>query len=185
MLSRKFSKKVTVTNFEALLNILRWSWSRLNDALRSAPSAKLKTMRDNVDRYVFIAIASLRLLRSFVEEVYPRFGTKNNLIINWQFLLINIFIYFSFLGPSRSSLAESEDLAVAVLEMRTFLSTLLKETDETSSLPDHVAETVALKERVINECHRVFLLCFHAFYPTGQLKWLCLSELLQHVDLVR
>ncbi|XP_065845558.1 E3 ubiquitin-protein ligase MYCBP2-like isoform X3 [Oscarella lobularis] len=159
VLSRKFSKKVTVTNFEALLNILRWSWSRLNDALRSAPSSKLKTMRDNVDRYVFIAIASLRLLRSFVEEVYPRFG------------------------PSRSSLAESEDLAVAVLEMRTFLSTLLKETDETSSLPDHVAETVALKERVINECHRVFLLCFHAFYPTGQLKWLCLSELLQHVDL--
>ena len=35
---------------------------------------------------------------------------------------------------------------------------------------------------ILNECHLTFRSCFHAFYPTGMLKWLCLCDLLQHLE---
>ena len=36
----------------------------------------------------------------------------------------------------------------------------------------------AALERVLDTFHQCFVGCFHAFYPTGRLKWLCLCELL-------
>lgn len=35
---------------------------------------------------------------------------------------------------------------------------------------------------ILTECHLTFRSCFHAFYPTGSLKWLCLCDLLQHLE---
>ena len=35
-----------------------------------------------------------------------------------------------------------------------------------------------LAERILEECHHTFVSCFHAFYPTGPLKWMCLCDLL-------
>ena len=37
---------------------------------------------------------------------------------------------------------------------------------------------------VLDECHKTFVSCFHAFYPTGQLKWACLCDLLLSRDAV-
>lgn len=37
---------------------------------------------------------------------------------------------------------------------------------------------------VLDECHKTFVSCFHAFYPTGQLKWACLCDLLLSRDVV-
>ena len=39
-----------------------------------------------------------------------------------------------------------------------------------------------LADRVLDECHDTFTACFHAFYPTGNLKWTCLCELLMLVE---
>ena len=37
---------------------------------------------------------------------------------------------------------------------------------------------------VLDECHKTFVSCFHAFYPTGQLKWSCLCDLLLSRDMI-
>lgn len=37
---------------------------------------------------------------------------------------------------------------------------------------------------VMEECHKTFVSCFHAFYPTGQLKWACLCDLLLSRDVI-
>ena len=39
-----------------------------------------------------------------------------------------------------------------------------------------------LADRVLDECHDTFTACFHAFYPTGNLKWTCLCELLMLIE---
>ena len=39
-----------------------------------------------------------------------------------------------------------------------------------------------LAERILEECHQTFVSCFHAFYPTGSLKWMCLCDLLSYIE---
>ena len=39
-----------------------------------------------------------------------------------------------------------------------------------------------MTNRILAECHSTFTACFHAFYPTGALKWNCLCELLNILD---
>ena len=41
---------------------------------------------------------------------------------------------------------------------------------------------MAMVNLVLNECHTTFVASFHAFYPTGQLKWSCLCDLLLSRD---
>ena len=40
----------------------------------------------------------------------------------------------------------------------------------------------AMRETILDECQTAFTGCFHAFYPTNHLKWLCLCELLAAAD---
>lgn len=37
---------------------------------------------------------------------------------------------------------------------------------------------------ILEECHRTFVACYHVFYPTAYLKWVCLCELLSEIDRV-
>lgn len=37
---------------------------------------------------------------------------------------------------------------------------------------------------VLDECHKTFVSCYHAFYPTAYLKWTLLCELLSDIDKV-
>ncbi len=39
-----------------------------------------------------------------------------------------------------------------------------------------------LRQQILDECHRTFVHCFHAFYPTAQLKWLFLCDLLSALE---
>ena len=39
-------------------------------------------------------------------------------------------------------------------------------------------------EQVIKETHKTFVDCFHIFYPTAQLKWTILCDLLDQVQKV-
>ena len=51
-----------------------------------------------------------------------------------------------------------------------------------SDEPPGTQECSPYIEDILNECHLTFRSCFHAFYPTGTLKWLCLCDLLQNLD---
>ena len=41
-----------------------------------------------------------------------------------------------------------------------------------------------LYEEIMSECHKTFVACFHAFYPTAYLKWTALCDLLAIVNKV-
>lgn len=90
--------------------------------------------------------------------------------------------------------SETTRLAECVGEVRLLLRQILSESNRyqaavvakegrpSSSSDGSTFET--LRETILEECHRTFTQCFHAFYPTGNLKWICLCELLTTVDLV-
>ena len=44
----------------------------------------------------------------------------------------------------------------------------------------HKAHTMA--ELLVNDAHKTFVACFHAFYPTGPLKWVSLCNLLNQQE---
>lgn len=37
---------------------------------------------------------------------------------------------------------------------------------------------------ILDECHKTFVSCYHAFYPTAYLKWTSLCDLLAEIDKV-
>ena len=39
-----------------------------------------------------------------------------------------------------------------------------------------------LTKMIMQDAHRSFVACFHAFYPTGYLKWACLCNLLASME---
>ena len=39
-----------------------------------------------------------------------------------------------------------------------------------------------MTELLVKDAHKTFVSCFHAFYPTGPLKWICLCSLLSQLD---
>jgi len=86
--------------------------------------------------------------------------------------------------------AETPRLAECVGEVRLLLRQILSESsrycgvagmeaDEGSGAEAAGGESfAALREHILDECHTTFTECFHTFYPTHNLKWLCLCELL-------
>jgi len=78
--------------------------------------------------------------------------------------------------------AESPRLAECVGEVRLLLRQILSESGRYgSSCRETVAVGEHLRERILAECEATFTACFHAFYPTNNLKWLCLCTELMHV----
>lgn len=41
-----------------------------------------------------------------------------------------------------------------------------------------------MSNSILEECHKTFVSCYHAFYPTAYLKWTSLCELLSEIDKV-
>ena len=39
-----------------------------------------------------------------------------------------------------------------------------------------------MADRLLSDAHKTFVACFHAFYPTGPLKWVCLCSLLNNLE---
>ena len=43
-------------------------------------------------------------------------------------------------------------------------------------------EALEMAESLMKDAHLTFVSCFHAFYPTGPLKWVALCSLLANID---
>ena len=85
-------------------------------------------------------------------------------------------------------LGESSSLAQRIGDGRDILRRILAETVHPSKFkvflgePSITAEFREMREEILRECHDTFRSCFHAFYPTGQLKWWCLCDLLLQME---
>lgn len=79
---------------------------------------------------------------------------------------------------SRKINTENLQLAESIGDVRALLIQML--CDELPVDMDVDAQQVS--QQILDECHRTFLACFNAFYPTSTLKWNCLCALLGQED---
>jgi E3 ubiquitin-protein ligase MYCBP2 len=105
----------------------------------------------DLQRLVYICRACLRLIVTFTEEVYP-----------------------GRIAPGSSKpVQETQKLAECVFDVRTLLQQIL-----TDPVPSGIGGSCQKMVRVVlADAHRTYVSCFHAFYPTGYLKWACLCNL--------
>nr|AOV18880.1 myc binding protein 2 [Lymnaea stagnalis] len=166
ILSTEFSHTVTQQSLEALLKLLEYSWSALHATVPTSSGFKggQDEVLSDLQRIVFISRACLRLLRTYVADVYPDGVMK------------------------KKACPESTQLAERVGDARDLLRRILAEDLHTAkfraTLNEHqgMKQYRQMREDVLNECHATFRACFHAFYPTGHLKWWCLCDLLCQME---
>jgi hypothetical protein len=78
--------------FQSLLALLQWSWNTfkagLNDIshISSSTSGHLAALLD-LERLVYISQASLRLLRTYTNEIYPNNGENSVFVVCFVFTL--------------------------------------------------------------------------------------------------
>ncbi|XP_014476552.1 PREDICTED: E3 ubiquitin-protein ligase MYCBP2 isoform X4 [Dinoponera quadriceps] len=164
VLKREFSRTVTKECFQSLISLLQWSWNTLKAGLADATASTHALLE--MERLVYISKASLRLIRTYTNEIYPNHAVRKVPL-------------------------ESVRLAECIGEVRALLRQILsdslpfalKNKGKTRSnkgsggtLSNKMASTI------LDECHKTFVSCYHAFYPTAYLKWTSLCELLSEID---
>lgn len=162
ILSRDFSRTVTKECFQSLLSLLQWSWNTFKLGIVDGQACL------ELERLVYISCASLRLLKSYTNEIYPSQVIKKIPL-------------------------ENVHLAESVGDVRALLKQILSDNVPLTTHGKKIGRCkmnklttpyVALMNGILEECHNTFVACFHAFYPTAYLKWACLCDLLQEIDKV-
>ena len=136
-----------------------------------APSNRAALM--DLQRLVFICKACLRLMISYIEDIYPSPSSSAD----------------KELSSSLKTVPETQRLAECVYEVRAQLVSMLA--DPLPALtsirkfgqPANLKhEALEMAESLMKDAHITFVSCFHAFYPTGPLKWVALCSLLSNLD---
>ncbi|CAG9818957.1 unnamed protein product [Phaedon cochleariae] len=157
ILSKEFSRSVTKECFQSLLSLLQWSWNTFKWGVLEGQSLKNMYTNLELEQLVYISRASLRLICTYTNEIYPR-------------------------HISRKVSLENVQLAESIGDVRTLLKQILSDNvtvvmqNKKSSKINTVS--INMMNNVLDECHHTFVSCFHAFYPTAYLKWTCLCDLL-------
>ncbi|KAK6172343.1 hypothetical protein SNE40_016020 [Patella caerulea] len=163
ILSEDFSHSVSPTCFDSLLRLLDWAWNVFHTAVSDIDNLKGASHTaavHDLQRLVYICRASLRLLKIYVNEIYSDGVSK------------------------KKNSMETTELAEKIGNARDVLKRILAEEINPTkfevflSEPEGMTEFKEQREDILNECHKTFSSCFHAFYPTGTLKWWCLCDLL-------
>ncbi|KAL1456648.1 hypothetical protein WDU94_001361, partial [Cyamophila willieti] len=156
ILSFDFASTVTKECFQSLVSLLKWSWSTLKSCLNEASHSKdTSSILLDLERLVYISRSSLRLLRTYINKVYPKQvrGRK---------------------PPGVESVA----LAECIGNVRSILSLIFCDT----TLANTQNQYRKLVQDILEECRLTFVSCYHVFYPTEFLKWVCLCDLLITMD---
>ncbi|XP_041356631.1 E3 ubiquitin-protein ligase MYCBP2-like isoform X3 [Gigantopelta aegis] len=167
VLSQEFSHSVTPASLEALLQLLEWGWMTFHTSMREIDGLKgihFTAAITDLHRLVYICKACLRLMKIYINEIYPDGVTKKKYPLETTELAERI--------------GNTCDLLRRVLADEFYSSKFEVFLHEPVSLTDYQN----LREEILLECHETFKSCFHAFYPTGMLKWWCLCDLLCQIE---
>ncbi|XP_026687508.1 E3 ubiquitin-protein ligase MYCBP2-like [Diaphorina citri] len=153
ILSFDFASTVTKECFQSLVSLLKWSWNTLKTCINDTSQSKdLASTLLDLERLVYISRASLRLLRTYINKVYPK-----------------------QVRGRKASGVESITLAECIGNVRSILSIIF--CDVTSSSCQNPVYRKLVQD-ILEECRLTFVSCYHVFYPTAFLKWVCLCDLL-------
>lgn len=170
VLSKNVSRKVTVACLKYIITLMEWSWKTYRDMVMETNGLvpinfqKLSLMK-HLKRLVYVIRACLRLVRSYVNEIYPQNSKRRN---SHEYMA-----YFEAIG-----------------EVRIFIQRLMSDPTPTCAvLPRRsgkgkphkvclVQFAMEMTNAVLKEAHDTVIACFHAFFPTPTLKWNHLCSLL-------
>ena len=169
ILSNDFGRPLTKESFQALLTLLQWTISTFKASVAEvddAPANQAALM--DLQRLVFICKASLRLLVSY-RRYYPSpTGNADKEIPN----------------VSMKPVAKTQRLAECVCEVKTQLVSMLSDplpmlgSVRKFGQPTKLRhQALEMADSLLQDAHVTYVSCFHAFYPTGPLKWVCLCNL--------
>ncbi|KAB0796834.1 hypothetical protein PPYR_10895 [Photinus pyralis] len=166
ILSKDFSRTVTKECIQSLLSLLQWSWNTFKLGIMDGQAVQHMYTTLELERLVYISCASLRLIRTYTNEIYPSQISKKAPLENVH-------------------LAESIGDVRALLKQ--ILSDILPATiqgkkSSKSKVTKNGSYHVRMMNSILEECHGTFVACFHAFYPTSYLKWTCLCDLLADIE---
>ncbi|XP_017786826.1 PREDICTED: E3 ubiquitin-protein ligase MYCBP2-like isoform X2 [Nicrophorus vespilloides] len=164
ILTKEFSRCVTKECFQSLLSLLQWSWNTFKIGIADGQSLQHMYTALELERLVYISRASLRLIRTYTNEIYPNQINKKNPL-------------------------ENVHLAESIGDVRSLLKQILSDSlpmlgNKKSSKCKAKTSSIYMKmiNGILDECHKTFVSCFHAFYPTAFLKWTCLCDLLADIE---
>ncbi|XP_046683725.1 E3 ubiquitin-protein ligase MYCBP2 isoform X4 [Homalodisca vitripennis] len=166
ILSKEFSRAVSTECFRSLLSLLQWSWAAFKAGLTqsavvtvaSSSTASHLTALLDLERLVYVCRACLRLLKTYINEIYPNQVSHKKVT------------------------QESIRLAECVGDVRALLRTILSDSLPSLRRKNQGSQYSKMSLEVLEECHQTFVACFHAFYPTAFLKWTALCDLLASMD---
>lgn len=171
-LTQNLSRKVTVPCFKSLIVLLTWSWDSFRDVLLETNGLvainyhKLILMKHQ-KRLVYVIRACLRLVKSYVNEIFPQ-NCKKRLTHE----------YMAYL----ESIGEVKTLIQAIVAEETpSCSMLPRRSLKTKTRSCYVQFALELTTSILKEAHETTTACFHAFFPTPTLKWGHLCSMLHHV----
>lgn len=167
ILNKDFSRTVTKECFQSLISLLQWSWNTFKLGLMDNTS--LSSLE--LERLVFISRSTLRLIRTYTNEIYPNQVSR-------KVQLESVHLAES-IGDVRALLKQilSDALPSAILSIK-------KSGKAKQQLKLANGQHVRMMNGILEECHNTFVSCFHAFFPTAYLKWNCLCDLLSDIDKV-
>lgn len=177
VLSKNLSRKVTVPCFKSLITLLQWSWDTFKEIILETNGLvpinyqKLTVMKHQ-KRLVYVIRACLRLVRSYINEIYPQNNRKRN---SHEYMS-----YFE-------AIAEARNLIQAIMADQTPTCSMLPRKPGKSKAHRvcYVQFALELTTSILNEAHDTITACFHAFFPTPTLKWNHLCALLYNVKVGR
>ncbi|CAH1647847.1 unnamed protein product [Spodoptera littoralis] len=176
VLSKNLSRKVTVSCFKSLITLLQWSWDTFKQILLETNGLvpinyqKLTVMKHQ-KRLVYVIRACLRLVKSYINEIYPQNNRKRN---SHEYMS-----YFE-------AIAEVRNLIQSIMADQTPTCSMLPRKPGKSKAHRvcYVQFALELITSILNEAHDTITACFHAFFPTPTLKWNHLCSMLFNVKII-
>lgn len=173
VLSKNISRKVTVACFRSLITLLQWSWKTFKDIVLETNGQvpinyqKLIVMKHQ-KRLVYVIRACLRLVKSYINEIYPQHNRTRN---SHEYMS-----YFE-------AIADIRNLIQAIMSDPIPTCNMLpkKPGKNKAHRVCYVQFALELTNSILNEAHDTITSCFHAFFPTPILKWNHLGSMLFHV----
>ncbi|XP_013162054.1 PREDICTED: E3 ubiquitin-protein ligase MYCBP2 isoform X3 [Papilio xuthus] len=172
ILSKNMSRKVTVGCFKTIMKLMEWSWRTFRGLVDATNGLvpinyqKLSAMKQQ-KRLVYVIRSCLRLIRSYINEIYPK-NSKNR---NSQ----GYMSYFEVMSEIRNFIKQ------IMAEQVPVCATLPIRSGQKPYRGCYVQFSLELTKSVLREAHKTVTSCFHAFYPTPTLKWNHLCFLLSYI----
>lgn len=198
-ISKLFANTVTKECFDSLITMGRWAWESfksLSQKYNQKNPMSNAESRATLERYLYVSRATLRLLRKYINEVYPMVSINKSMAVSGRSTndptVAELRLKSSKSGAYTLSTMESIHssqtkrpntenilLAECVGEVRALLIRILS---DRLHFEENCPEINRMGLEILEECHRTFVSCFNAFFPTSTLKWNMLCDLLKQSE---